>query len=39
MAHKDKADKDKEDIGTRHPADLAAAIERCRLQAGHEPVA
>ena len=26
-------------IGTRHPADLAAAIERCRLQAGHEPVA
>jgi hypothetical protein len=26
-------------IGTRHPADLAAAIERCRMQAGHEPVA
>jgi hypothetical protein len=26
-------------IGTRHPADLAAAVERCRLQAGHEPVA
>jgi len=26
-------------IGTRHPAELAAAIERCRLQAGHEPVA
>jgi len=26
-------------IGTRHPADLAAAIERCRVQAGHEPVA
>jgi len=26
-------------IGTRHPAELAAAIERCRLHAGHEPVA
>ena len=26
-------------IGTRHPADLAAFIERCRVQAGHEPVA
>ena len=26
-------------VGTRHPAELAAAIERCRLQAGHEPVA
>jgi Protein of unknown function (DUF3093) len=26
-------------IGTRHPAELAAAIERCRAQAGHEPVA
>ena len=26
-------------IGTRHPADLAAAIERCRIRAGHEPVA
>jgi hypothetical protein len=26
-------------IGTRHPAELAAAVERCRLQAGHEPVA
>jgi Protein of unknown function (DUF3093) len=26
-------------IGTRHPADLVAAVERCRLQAGHEPVA
>jgi hypothetical protein len=26
-------------IGTRHPAKLAAAIERCRVQAGHEPVA
>jgi len=26
-------------IGTRHPAELAAAIERCRMQAGHEPVA
>ena len=26
-------------IGTRHPAELAAAIERCRIQAGHEPVA
>jgi hypothetical protein len=26
-------------IGTRHPAQLAAAIERCRVQAGHEPVA
>jgi Protein of unknown function (DUF3093) len=25
-------------IGTRHPAELAAAIERCRAQAGHEPV-
>jgi hypothetical protein len=25
-------------IGTRHPAELAAAIERCRVQAGHEPV-
>jgi len=26
-------------VGTRHPAELAAVIERCRLQAGHEPVA
>jgi Protein of unknown function (DUF3093) len=26
-------------IGTRHPAELVAAVERCRLQAGHEPVA
>ena len=26
-------------IGTRHPAELAAAIERCRVQTGHEPVA
>jgi hypothetical protein len=26
-------------VGTRHPAELAAAIERCRAQAGHEPVA
>jgi hypothetical protein len=26
-------------IGTRHPAELVAAIERCRVQAGHEPVA
>jgi hypothetical protein len=25
-------------IGTRHPTELAAAIERCRAQAGHEPV-
>jgi hypothetical protein len=26
-------------IGSRHPDELAAAIERCRLRAGHEPVA
>jgi Protein of unknown function (DUF3093) len=26
-------------IGTRRPAELAAAIERCRVQGGHEPVA
>jgi Protein of unknown function (DUF3093) len=26
-------------IGTRHPAELMAAIERSRLRAGHEPVA
>jgi hypothetical protein len=26
-------------VGTRRPADLAAAVERCRVQAGHEPVA
>jgi hypothetical protein len=26
-------------IGTRHPAELVAAIERCRVQGGHEPVA
>jgi hypothetical protein len=26
-------------VGTRHPAELAAAIERCRIRDGHEPVA
>jgi Protein of unknown function (DUF3093) len=26
-------------IGTRHPAELAAFIERCRVHTGHEPVA
>jgi hypothetical protein len=26
-------------IGTRHPVELAAAIERCRVRGGHEPVA
>jgi len=26
-------------IGTRHPAELTAVIERCRVQTGHEPVA
>jgi hypothetical protein len=26
-------------IGTRHPAELVAAVERCRVHAGHEPVA
>ena len=26
-------------VGTRHPAELAAAIERCRIREGHEPVA
>jgi hypothetical protein len=26
-------------IGTRHPAELAAVIERCRVRTGHEPVA
>jgi hypothetical protein len=26
-------------VGTRHPAELAAAVERYRMQAGHEPVA
>jgi Protein of unknown function (DUF3093) len=26
-------------IGTRHPAELAGVIERCRAQTGHEPVA
>jgi hypothetical protein len=26
-------------VGTRHPAELAAAIERCRVRTGHEPVA
>jgi hypothetical protein len=26
-------------IGTRRPAELAAAVERCRVQAGREPVA
>jgi Protein of unknown function (DUF3093) len=25
-------------IGTRHPAELAAVIERCRMQASNEPV-
>ena len=25
-------------VGTRHPAELAAAVERCRVQSGHEPV-
>ena len=26
-------------IGTRHPAELAAAVERCRVHTGPEPVA
>jgi Protein of unknown function (DUF3093) len=26
-------------VGTRHPAELAAAVERCRVQVGPEPVA
>jgi hypothetical protein len=26
-------------IGSRHPVELAAAIERCRIRGGHEPVA
>jgi hypothetical protein len=26
-------------VGTRRPAELAAAIERCRIRDGHEPVA
>jgi hypothetical protein len=26
-------------IGTRHPTELAATIERCRIRGGHEPVA
>jgi hypothetical protein len=26
-------------VGTRHPAELIAAIERSRMRAGHEPVA
>jgi hypothetical protein len=26
-------------VGTRHPAELAGAIERCRIRGGHEPVA
>jgi len=26
-------------VGTRHPAELAAAIDRCRVQDGTEPVA
>jgi len=26
-------------MGTRHPAELAAAIERCRVRIGNEPVA
>jgi len=25
-------------VGTRQPAKLAAAVERCRVQSGHEPV-
>jgi hypothetical protein len=25
-------------VGTRNPAELAAAIERCRIRSGHEPV-
>jgi Protein of unknown function (DUF3093) len=26
-------------VGSRYPADLAAAIDRCRIRGGHEPVA
>ena len=26
-------------IGSRHPAELAAVLERCRVRGGHEPVA
>jgi Protein of unknown function (DUF3093) len=26
-------------VGTRRPSELAAAIERCRIRGGHEPVA
>lgn len=26
-------------VGTRRPAELAAAIDRCRIRGGHEPVA
>lgn len=26
-------------IGSRHPAELAATLERCRIRGGHEPVA
>jgi hypothetical protein len=26
-------------IGSRHPAELAAILERCRIRGGHEPVA
>lgn len=26
-------------IGSRHPAELAAALQRCRIRGGHEPVA
>jgi Protein of unknown function (DUF3093) len=25
-------------VGSRHPAELAAVIERCRIRGGHEPV-
>lgn len=26
-------------VGSRHPEELAAVVERCRVQSGHEPVA
>jgi hypothetical protein len=26
-------------IGSRHPAELAAVLQRCRIRGGHEPVA
>jgi hypothetical protein len=26
-------------VGSRHPAQLAAVLERCRIRGGHEPVA